>query len=202
MSLCLSKCHRCGVYIWRSGLISKWIDHMTCVVSWAYSGRYGLQFTSAARHEVFLALTSSGMIENCDIATFTRVEAFNTHLLRPQYESDIRTPHQHAGPRLHPKDPTVASLQQLQPLHQFHTLHFCIDTDSSAAQFPRGGKNKVRRMEKCLRSRERAWKVGSTYQNAIEVCNHGDRASRISQYLGKEVYMRPKTSLRVSLNKQ
>jgi hypothetical protein len=29
-------CPRCGVYTWSSGLISQWIDHMTCEVSWAY----------------------------------------------------------------------------------------------------------------------------------------------------------------------
>jgi hypothetical protein len=33
----LSMCPRCGVYTWSSGLISQWIDHMTCEVSWAYS---------------------------------------------------------------------------------------------------------------------------------------------------------------------
>ena len=33
---CLSMCPRCGVYTWSSGLISQWVDHMTCVVSWAY----------------------------------------------------------------------------------------------------------------------------------------------------------------------
>jgi hypothetical protein len=30
-------CPRCGVYTWSSGLISQWIDHMTCEVSWAYN---------------------------------------------------------------------------------------------------------------------------------------------------------------------
>jgi hypothetical protein len=30
-------CPRCGVYTWSGGLISQWIDHMTCEVSWAYS---------------------------------------------------------------------------------------------------------------------------------------------------------------------
>jgi hypothetical protein len=32
-------CPRCGVYTWSSGLISQWIDHMTCEVSWAYITR-------------------------------------------------------------------------------------------------------------------------------------------------------------------
>jgi hypothetical protein len=35
-------CPRCGVYTWSSGLISQWIDHMTCEVSWAY--RYKVHF--------------------------------------------------------------------------------------------------------------------------------------------------------------
>ena len=48
---CLWMCPRCGVYTRSSGLISQWVDHMTSVVSWAYSilegtGTSGLDFYS------------------------------------------------------------------------------------------------------------------------------------------------------------
>jgi hypothetical protein len=36
-------CPRCGVYTWSGGLISQWIDHMTCEVSWAYNLRVGVK---------------------------------------------------------------------------------------------------------------------------------------------------------------
>jgi hypothetical protein len=45
-------CPRCGVYTWSGGLISQWIDHMTCVVSWAYRDSSASAVTLVARRPV------------------------------------------------------------------------------------------------------------------------------------------------------